>query len=319
MNDVFKSGPTEAIEERHRFSVVVCTRNRARFLQRTLESVVDQDYPKERYELIVVDNGSSDATRGVVERYRTSAIIPVSYHREGRPGASSARNLGIEKARYEYVAFLDDDTLASRRWLGAFDVAMRENNALAAGGPVEPVPEPGVELPICWNDVKTLFGFDHVCSFPGKRIGVIRWPLWLGGCNSVYSKGLLRDQGGFRSDFGPIGGRYRVAEDIDLNVRLERAGVPLYYVSDARIKHRITADRLTRRYIWRRTYCAGVTDAHAWALLGGRSNAGSLGQLAKAVLRFLICREPMRTAAGSGIAYRLGYLRKHWTIMLSNR
>jgi glycosyltransferase involved in cell wall biosynthesis len=298
---------------------VVCTRNRARFLEGTLDSVLAQEYPKDRYEIIVVDNNSNDETRPLVAGYRTSASVPVSYYVEIRPGASFARNLGIEMAQHEYVAFLDDDTIAAPGWLAAYETAIRDHGVFVAGGPVEPVPEPGVEVPLCWSDVKNLFGFDHSHLYPRQRVVRIRWPLWLGACNSVYAKRLLQDHGGFRTDCGPVGGRYRVAQDVDLNVRLERAGVAIYYVSDALIKHRITADRLTRRYIWRRTYCAGVTDAHACATLGASSDAGNLRQLARAALQFLFCRKSMRTAAGSGIAYRLGYLRKHWTIMLSNR
>jgi len=319
MSEASHNDPPEATAEMRKFSVVVCTRNRAHFLEETLDSVLAQEYPKDRYELIVVDNDSSDGTRSLVERYVTSdRSIPVSYHLERRPGASFARNLGVEIARYEYVAFLDDDTIAAPEWLVGFDTAIREHEVLAAGGPVEPVLEPGVELPPWWNDVKNLFGFDHAHLYPGRRVVTIRWPLWLGACNSVYSKRLLQDYGGFRTDCGPVGRRYRVAQDVDLNVRLESAGVPIYFVSDAWIKHRVTADRLTRRYIWRRMYCAGVTDAHAWAMLGGRSDAVSLRELGRAA-RGLLAREPARTTAGCRLAYGVGYLRKRWTIALAER
>ncbi|MEO8755381.1 MAG: glycosyltransferase [Casimicrobiaceae bacterium] len=70
------------------FSVVICTRNRAAFLADAIRSVLDQQYPKDRYELLVVDNGSCDATRAVVESHLTSGEVPVSYHREGRLGVS---------------------------------------------------------------------------------------------------------------------------------------------------------------------------------------------------------------------------------------
>jgi glycosyltransferase involved in cell wall biosynthesis len=305
--------------EMRKFSVVVCTRNRANFLEDTVESVLAQNYPKELYELIVVDNDSRDGTRALVDRYVASDRIPVSYHLERRPGASFARNLGIERACYDYVAFLDDDTTAAPGWLAAYDVAIRENDVVAAGGPVEPAVEPGVELPSWWNDIKSLFSLDHAHLYPGQRVVTIRWPIWLGACNSVYSKRLLRDYGGFRIDCGPVGRRYRVAQDVDLNVRLERAGVPIHYVSDAWIKHRVTADRLTRRYVWQRTYCAGITDAHAWAMLGRRSNVGSLRQLARATLQLLMSGEAERTAAGCQVAYRLGYLRKSWALTFEQR
>jgi glycosyltransferase involved in cell wall biosynthesis len=319
-NDDSRIEGAQANSAPRQFSVIVCTRNRAQFLEATLKSVLTQDYPSDRFELIVVDNDSTDGTRALVERYaRVNQRTSLSYHLEKRPGTSFARNRGIDTARYDYVAFLDDDTVAAPRWLAAFDSAIREHGAVAAGGPVFASLEPGVERPPWWSDVEGLFAFDHAHLDPGSRVITLRWPLWLGGCNSVYSKQLLQDHGGFRTNFGPIGRRYRVAEDIDLNVRLERAGVTIYFVRDAWIKHRVTADRLSRRYVWRRTYCAGVTDAHAWAMLGRCSNSGSLRQIAKDLLQFVRCGETARTVAGLQVAYRAGYLHKSWAIALKEK
>jgi glycosyltransferase involved in cell wall biosynthesis len=320
MSEVFNLG-SEADELRSGFSVVVCTHNRAPFLSGTLDSVLAQHYPKDGYEIIVVDNNSIDGTQDLVKRYLTGASVQVSYYLEPRAGASFARNLGIAKACREYVALLDDDTVAAPGWLAGFDAAIRRYSAVAGGGPVEPVIEPGVEPPIWWDDrnIRGIFGLDHAHLHSSKEIVAIRWPLWLGAGNSFYSKRLLRRHGGFRTDCGPVGQRYRVAHDVELNVRLERAGVPIYYVRDSRIKHRITADQLTYRYIWRRAYAAGTTDAHACTVLGKRSNAGRLLPLARAVLRLLVSRKLRRMSVGCRVAYGLGYTRKHWVMMLSRK
>jgi glycosyltransferase involved in cell wall biosynthesis len=286
----------------------------------TLDSVLAQDYPSDRFELIVVDNDSTDGTRPLVERYaRANQQAAFSYQLEKRHGASFARNRGIETARYDYVAFLDDDTVAAPLWLSAFDNAIREQAIVAAGGPVFASLEPGLERPYWWKDAEGLFAFDHVHVDPARRVVSLRWPLWLGGCNSVYSKQLLRDHGAFRTDFGPVARRYRVAEDIDLNVRLERAGVPIHFVRDAWIKHRITAERLSRPYIYRRTYSAGITDAHAWAMLGSPSSSASLRQLVSSLFQLVSSGKRTRTAAGLQVAYRLGYLRKSWSIALGRK
>lgn len=305
--------PTPEPRDAHRrFSVVVCTRNRVHFLEATLASVFAQEYPGDHYELIVVDNGSNDGTRALVEGFLTTAPVSMSFHLERRLGASFARNLGIDVARHEYVAFLDDDAVAVPGWLAAYDAAIRGHRAVAAGGPVEPVLEPGFEPPAWWSypQVQSIFGFDHTDPSPGERVVPIRWPLWLGCCNSVYSRQLLRDHGGFRADCGPLGRRYRIAQDTDLNVRLERAGVPIHYVRDARIRHRVTADRLSRRFLWRRAYSAGITNAAAWALLDGRSGGGSVTQLTRAALQAMASREPARTKAVCRLAYWFGYLRQ---------
>jgi glycosyltransferase involved in cell wall biosynthesis len=294
------------------FSVVVCTRNREHFLARALESLLTQQYPRNRYEVIVVDNASSDGTRTLVQQYVASAAVSVSYHLEHRPGTSFARNLGAAHARLEYVAYLDDDACAAPGWLAAYDAAIREYSIIAAGGPVEPVLDSGVVTPDWWLDdnLKAIFGLDHSHLRPTERVFPIRWPLWLGGCNCVYSKRLIDESGGFRTDFGPVGERYRVAEDIDLNGRLERAGVPIHYVRDARIEHTITADRLARRYILMRSFSAGITNGVVTAVLGGSSPAAGLSRLPRAALRLLLSRRHRRMAAWSALAYEVGYARQ---------
>jgi glycosyltransferase involved in cell wall biosynthesis len=321
MNETFNGAALRAKDLRPGFSVVICTYNRASFLKATIDAVLAQTYPRDLYELIIIDNGSSDGTGALIRRYLTSASIPISYHVERRAGASFARNLGIARADHEYVAFLDDDTVAGRGWLAGFDAAIRGHEARAGGGPVRPVLEPGIEPPIWWREhsIQSIFGLDHAHLYPSEEVVAIRWPLWLGACNSFYFKRLLQEQGGFRPDCGPVGNRYRVAQDVELNVRLERAGVAIYYVRDSQVKHRITRDRLSRRYLLRRAYCAGVTDAHAWNIMGSDSKAASLRQLSAAGLKFLLSGEPKRTMAGCRFAYCFGSLRKRLTMKLQRR
>ena len=98
-----------------RISAVVCTLNRATYLARAVESLVNQTYPKEYYEIIVVDNGSTDNTREVVEQFSQCAIIRYIY--EPVKGLSQARNTGWQAAAGKYVAYLDDDAIARPRWL----------------------------------------------------------------------------------------------------------------------------------------------------------------------------------------------------------
>lgn len=290
------------------FSVVICTRNRARLVAQAIASVLAQAYPVSRFELIVVDNGSTDGTAGVLDRCLDGARVPVTRDVERTPGVSAARNRGALLARHDHVAFLDDDATAVPGWLAAFDEAIRRDGASVVGGRVEPVVEPGVVAPPWWQeaDIRGLFGLDHGAAVGGARIARIRWPLWLGGGNCVYAKAVLRDAGGFRADLGPTGRRRRVAEDIDLNVRLERAGVPVHYAHDAVIHHLVTAERLARGAIWRRAYWAGRTDAAARALVTGRSTGMSVPRLLRSAIRY--AGRPQRTVAMCRLAYDAGFL-----------
>lgn len=301
------------------FSVVICTRNRAAFLADAIRSVLDQQYPADRYELLVVDNGSSDDTAAVVAPFLTASAVPVSYLREPRLGVSFARNLGIARSRHDYVAYLDDDIVAGPTWLAALDAAIRGHGARAVGGRIEAVLEPSCAAPEWWRDgnVRTLFGLDHSRHLMGATVAAIRWPLWLATGNSAYARALLIELGGFRTDFGPRGRRRHVAEDIHLNLQLERAGVPLYYAHEAWVRHRVTAEQLSRRSVWRRTHWSGVTAAVAAAMLDRPSAAARPAALAGAAIRLLIARDPARTIAGCRLAHGLGYLRGRWTVAAS--
>jgi glycosyltransferase involved in cell wall biosynthesis len=289
------------------FSVAICTRNRHRLLERSIASVFAQEYPPALFELIVIDNDSTDGTASVIDRCLASTPIRVSRHLERRRGISTSRNKAAELAHFEYIAFLDDDAAAAPGWLAAYDAAVRLHGATVVGGRVEPVIERGIEAPRWWSDgdIRGLFGLDHARSVGGQSVARIRWPLWLGGGNCVYAKAVLQAAGGFRTDLGPTGRRRRMAEDIELNLRLERAAVPVYYAHDAVIHHLVTADRLSRRSMWQRAYWAGRTDAAAQAFVTGRVKQMPPSRLLRTAMA--VMRAPARTVPLCRFAYDAGY------------
>ena len=101
-----------------RLSVVLPTRNRSALLARTLESLQGQTLDAAEFEVIVVDNGSTDDTRAVVERIASSQPN-VRYAHEAEPGLHNARHAGIEAARSELLLFGDDDIRAFPTWVEA--------------------------------------------------------------------------------------------------------------------------------------------------------------------------------------------------------
>ena len=97
-------------------SVVVPTRNRAELLRDCLESLLTQEYPRDQYEIIVVDDGPTDSTKVVVEGFEghlTSLLYAYQDHR----GPNAARNRGIALARGEVICFVDDDVAIPQCWL----------------------------------------------------------------------------------------------------------------------------------------------------------------------------------------------------------
>lgn len=103
-------------------SVIICTRERADSLRRCLESLLGSTYSS--YEIVVIDNAPrTQATADVCAEFATDhPHAEIHYHQEPNPGLSRARNTGIEAARYDLVAFIDDDERADRNWLAALSL-----------------------------------------------------------------------------------------------------------------------------------------------------------------------------------------------------
>jgi len=118
-------------------TVIVITRNRAEVLSDCLSSILEQDYTKDRYEVVVVDDGSTDHTSLVVNSLQTKAALPViRYLPQPHRGTGAARNTGVKNARGEIVIFLDDDELVtSDHMTRVVRPLMDDHNLDGVGGP----------------------------------------------------------------------------------------------------------------------------------------------------------------------------------------
>jgi glycosyltransferase involved in cell wall biosynthesis len=191
-------------------SVVIATKDRARYLERALESLRAQSGPS--FEAVVVDNGSSDGTRGVAERFSSQPGFSVTYLFEPEPNRGLARNRGIAAALGELVVFCDDDVLIPPGWLVAHQDAHRSaGEDTVVNGPIlnvasyEDRPKPGV----------TNYSRAFLCT-----------------CNASVPRRALAAVGGFDQEFNLYGW-----EDTELGVRLREAGVSWKFAWDAYIWH----------------------------------------------------------------------------------
>jgi glycosyltransferase involved in cell wall biosynthesis len=207
-----------------KFSVVVPTFNRAATLRQTLAALEAQDYPD--YEIIVVDDGSTDDTREIIAR----EFPRVRYVYQANRGPAAARNRGIVIATGDIIAFTDDDCVPPRDWLTRLaDGYARYPQVAGVGGYLDP-PE---EL-VARNIFARYERFATTRSYrKGDQEyvgGLADYPA--GGTNNMsYRKAILDQVGGFDEWFP-----YPAAEDHDLRVRVQRLGHLLLYLP-LRVEH----------------------------------------------------------------------------------
>ncbi len=241
------------------FSVVIPTHNRAETLALTLQSVLAQrtDVP---YEVIVVDNNSTDSTRDVVASFARNAPVEVRYVFEPVQGSSAARNAGIAAARGEVVAFLDDDVIAAPGWLAALaDAYAQFPDAWCIGGRVTlqlPSPLPPWLVPLDGPVASYLSQQDL-----GPEVVRIEYPKGLISANLSVRREVLERVGGFCGRLGRFGGQLLCGEDIELCHRIQQAGGEVYYCGAASVAHLVPSSRLTKAFFRRRAYWQGRTEA----------------------------------------------------------
>src|SRR5947207_13768315 len=104
-------------------SVIIPVRNGATLLEGCLRSVLTQDHPRDRFDVLVVDNGSTDGSADVARRFGLSPLL------EPQPGAANARNRGLAAAKGEIIAFTDVDCEVAPTWLTALVRALADTEA----------------------------------------------------------------------------------------------------------------------------------------------------------------------------------------------
>jgi len=223
-------------------SIVVCTRDRPRSLERCLKSLARLEYPT--YEVIVVDNASiSEATRQLAH------TAGVRYVREERPGLDWARNCGYKAARYDIVAYTDDDTEVDPRWLAGLGAAFEDPAVRAVSGLVLPAAmdtEAEVLFELCYGGMgkgTTSREWDPALLSASQRIGAHHLGV---GANMAFRRSLLQELGGFDTALD-VGTPSHGGGDLDIFHRSLMAGAVVRYQPAALVRHHHRRDMLGLR------------------------------------------------------------------------
>lgn len=226
-------------------SVVVPTWNRAEVLQDCLRTLRAQDYSADRFEILVVDDGSPDRTAEVVRPFLAMGVPEVRYVRLEHGGLNAARNAGIAAARGNPVCFVDDDVDVPAGWLAALvEAVARHPDSGCFGGPVRlrfEAPPPRICEMESWRGESALdYGAveREVPNVNGCNMAVCRWAF---------------DKVGLFDAAMPVYG-----DETEWQRRLTRAGIPITYVPGAWLWHRRTAEDVRPLTMLKRRFRRGV-------------------------------------------------------------
>ena len=235
-------------------SAVICTHNRAGYLQKAIQSLCDQALAKEDYEIIIIDNASTDETRKVVSEF--TAISNLTYIHEPVLGLSKARNTGLTHARGKYVAFMDDDALAASDWLEKILAAFQ-----SAPGRVGCV---GGKIDLLWEDPQPRWLSDEMCSCLGRldiggAVILNGGKYFLHGVNIAFPKSIFNSVAQFDVSLGRKGTTLLSGEEVSVQKELIEKGYLCLYDPKICIQHRVPAERLSQDWFLKRMTWEGVS------------------------------------------------------------
>ncbi len=204
-------------------SLIICTRNRAAMLERCLSHVARIEFANS-WELVIVDNGSTDGTADVVRRFSESVAFPVIYTHEAVAGLSNARNAGVRVSKGRILIFTDDDCYVDSRFLQAGVAAFADPETGFVSGRIR-LFDPD-DYPATINESVTPLRFE-----PGRFIAAGA----LKGANMAFRRDVLDRIGPFDPLFGS--GAYFPSEDADAVMRASLAGWAGRYVPEMIVFH----------------------------------------------------------------------------------
>ncbi len=191
-----------------------------------------------RYQVLVVDNASTDQTPNVITRAAEKWPALVRGVREKTPGVVAARNRGVAEARSQWIAFFDDDQLADPHWLAELFNAARRKNMLCVGGAVRLLFTDG--MPRTLPDVTRML-LGETIGQENSRLYNHRFTPGTG--NLMLHRSIFETIGGFDQRF------HARNEDTDLFLRMHRRGIAAWYEPAAVVDHLTPPERLTARYL----------------------------------------------------------------------
>lgn len=248
-------------------SVIIPTRNRDSLLEETLHSLIGQTLPPQQYEIIIVDNGSIDDTKKVINKFEKKLPGLRSFY-VNKPGLHNGRHKGMLVARNNILVFADDDIEASPLWLASIQDAFQDKQVAMVGGNNYPQykQSPPEWLINMWeqsyNGKYKAIPSLSIIEFDDETSIISPYLIW--GCNFSIRKDVLLKAGAFHPDSLPKDLiRYRGDGESHVSKYVADSGLKSIFHSGASIYHKVTAERMTFEYFYQRGYNQGISDSYS--------------------------------------------------------
>lgn len=251
-------------------SLIICTYNRAESLKDTLICLKQQKIPIDsNFEIIVVDNNSSDKTFEIVAELQET-WPNLNYEFEKQQGLSFARNNGIRCSKGDILFFTDDDVLPEPDWIEKVLIGLEKYDADACGGFIAPIwgspPPPWLtEKFYGYLAIRTDQTEDHIINKSSQL------PF---GANMVFKRSVFDNFGAFDINRGRKGNILASGEDGEMFERLLNGGGKVVFIAHAKVHHKVESFRLTKSYFRKWRYQTSRNIAISNEIPGNRRLAG---------------------------------------------
>ncbi|HEX3053268.1 MAG TPA: glycosyltransferase family A protein [Aggregatilineaceae bacterium] len=263
-------------------SVVICTFNRADLLAGAIASLCQQTLPPEQYEIIVVDNASTDGTCQLVtaltDRYPSHTIV---YLYEGQLGLGYARNTGFKQAQGVYVAYMDDDALLPEDWLSkSIQLLQTTPQPMCVGGKI---------LPFYTTPKPDWFKDSYATATWGEEPRLLRRGESFSGSNMIWRRTALEASPGFDVHVGVKGHTLSLGEETILFDQFwQQMEQPVfYYAPDLIVQHWVPPFKMKAAYKLKRQFIAGEIQVYRNGPVHWYNRPGYFRQEAWKLIRLL--------------------------------
>ena len=239
-------------------SVIICTYNREKYLYNVLQSLAENEFPTDQYEIVLINNNSMDHTEAECMRFTADyPAVAFRYFLEEQQGLSYARNRGVKESTGDILVFVDDDALVNSAYLQTYAVFFATHPEIdAAGGPIIPRYE------TCEPDWMSPYTKALITGFKYLGDKVREFPRndYPGGGNAAYRASVFEKVGLFNVDLGRKGNSLIGAEEKDIFDKMTSLGMRFYYLPTAILYHLIPEKKLSEEYFDRLTLSIGKSE-----------------------------------------------------------